>query len=142
MSTTRSLAGAAALVLVALGALSCENPDADLVVQIHRGSREGGADLYVCGDGPLTRCKHFVPFSPASAATLSEVGIFVGDATTRLNLQLQLQQPPGCGHFFVTFAQDKVIQVNLDPAGSDPYSVSDCASCTAIASPCTWPTRL
>ena len=142
MSITRSLAGATALALVALGALSCDTPDADLILEIHRGSRAGGVDLYVCGEGPTSKCKRFTPFTSDSSATLSEVGIFVDDATTRLDLQLQLSQPAACGHFFVTFAQDKVIQVQLDPAGADPFSVSDCGSCTAIASPCTWPGRL
>ena len=142
MSITPDRLRRTAVALVALVALSCEGPAADLVVDIHRGSHQGGLTLYVCGEGPTSKCKRFTPFTFDTSQTLSEVGIFVDDATTRLNLQLQLSQPAACGHFFVTFAQDKVIQVQLDPSGSAPYSVSDCSSCTAVVSPCTYPTRL
>jgi hypothetical protein len=142
MSTTPDLARGAALALLALVVVSCDGPDADLIVDIHRGSHTGGLELYVCGESPTSKCKRFTPFTSGAEATLSQVGIFVDDATTRLNLQLQLSQPAACGHFFVTFAQDKVIQVQLDPSGAAPYSVSDCASCSVIASPCTYPTRL
>jgi hypothetical protein len=142
MSIIRSLVRRVGVVLVWLALASCGGREADLVVDIHRGGHAGELDLYVCGEGPTSKCKPFTPFAAGSSAALSEVGIFVDDDTTRLDLQLQLQHPTSCARFFVAFAQDKQIQVQLDPSGGAPYTVSDCASCTAVVSPCTYPTRL
>jgi hypothetical protein len=143
MSITRDLSRGVAAAVLALWAGSCGAPDADLVVDLQRGGRAGELDLYVCGEAPTSKCKHFTPFAMGSTATSSQIGIFVDDDTQRLELQLQLQQPAACARFLVTFAQDKAIQVQLDASGAaaSPYSVSHCGSCSAVMQPCTYPGR-
>jgi hypothetical protein len=145
-STTRSLAGVALAALAALAGSSCnDGGDASLVLELTRASHETGLFLYVCGEGPTSKCKPVEPFKSGSGKDSVEVGVFVKDASTKLNLQLQLSAPNDCAHFVVTFADDKVVPIALDalsPGPGAPFTIGDCGSCTVPIKPCTYGARL
>jgi hypothetical protein len=148
-STTRSHAGVAPAALAALAALalaSCdEGADASLILELTRASHETGLSLYVCGESPASKCKPVQPFKAGAGKDSVEVGVFVKDASTKLNLQLQLSAPNDCAHFVIEFGRDKLVPIALDalsPGPGAPFTVSDCASCTVPVKPCTYGTRL